>query len=190
MKNIALFASGSGTNVENIIEFFKNDETINIALILSNNPAAYVLERAKNHKIPFYVFDRDEFNETDNVLKLLKQRKIDLNVLAGFMWLVPLNIIEFFETRIVNIHPALLPKYGGKGMYGDYVHKAVIRNGERESGITIHYVNKVYDEGEVIFQAKCKVFPEDTPETLAKKIHQLEYDYYPEVIRNLVLSIG
>ncbi|MBN2682186.1 MAG: phosphoribosylglycinamide formyltransferase [Bacteroidales bacterium] len=188
MKKIALFASGSGTNVENIIKYFNNNRSVEVSIILTNNANAFVLERAKNHSISSYIFNKHEFYNTDNVLKELKQKKIDLIVLAGFMWLVPENLINNFNSRIINIHPALLPKYGGKGMYGDYVHKAVIANGENESGITIHYVNNVYDDGEIIFQAKCLISSEDNPESLAKKIHSLEYEHYPPVIEKLLLK--
>src|SRR5512133_831861 len=175
MTNIAILASGSGTNAENIIKYFSTRETAKINLILSNKPRAMVIKRAELHNITAISFDRRDFYETDTVLKYLSSFKIDLIILAGFLWLVPENILELYPGRIINIHPALLPLYGGKGMYGDTVHKAVIANKEPESGITIHYVNKHYDSGDIIFQARCRVNPDDTPESLAARIHELEY---------------
>lgn len=180
--NIAIFASGNGTNAEAIIQHFQGSTIAKIALILCNNPKAYVLERAHNHKIPAVVFNRDEFYHATVVNDILRQNKIDFIVLAGFMWLVPGRLVEAFENKMVNIHPALLPKYGGKGMYGMHVHEAVVENGEKESGITIHWVNKVYDDGQIIFQGRCTVEPDDTPEDIAAKVHQLEYAHYPKVI--------
>lgn len=188
MKRIAIFASGSGTNAEKIMQFFKDHPGARVGLVLSNKKDARVLERAARFDVPTRVFDRHEFYETDSILDLLKEKNIDLIVLAGFLWLIPENLIEFFPDRIINIHPALLPKYGGKGMYGARVHEAVIAAGDKESGITIHYVNPRYDEGKIIFQAKCKVEPGDDPDSLASKIHQLEYEYFPKVIENLILK--
>ena len=185
MKNIAIFASGSGSNAQNIIEFFKNSD-INISLILTNNPNAFVIKRAENLNIPSYIFDKEEFYNSNKIIQKLHDLNIDLIVLSGFLWLVPENLIEFYNDKIINIHPALLPSYGGKGMYGDKVHKAVIDNKESESGITIHFVNKKYDEGNIIFQAKCKIEKNDTPESLAKKIHELEYAHFPKVINDLL----
>jgi phosphoribosylglycinamide formyltransferase-1 len=190
MKNIAIFASGSGTNAENIITYFSTQNTAKVALVLSNRKDSFVLERATRLKIPSYIFERSEFYETGFILNYLISHKIDFIVLAGFLWFVPQNILKQFNGRIVNIHPALLPRYGGKGMYGEYVHKAVIKNGEKESGITIHFVNDSYDEGDIIFQARCKVNPSDTPDTLAQKIHSLEYQHYPRIIEQLVLRAG
>ncbi len=146
------------------------------------------LYRAEKHNIPTCIFSRDEFYKSDKVVELLKDEKIDLIVLAGFLWLVPLNLIRAFPDKIINIHPALLPKYGGKGMYGMHVHQAVIDSGDAESGISIHYVNEKYDEGKIIFQARCKIDRDDTPETLAEKIHQLEYEYFPKVIEELTIN--
>lgn len=183
VSNIAIIASGSGTNAENIVRFFKGYPHINIKLILSNRGDAFVLERAKKHGIPTITFTRDEFNSKDFLKNF---DTIDLIVLAGFLWLVPPYLIKAFPGKIINIHPALLPKYGGKGMYGMKVHQAVIEKKEKESGISIHYVNEKYDEGNIIFQAKCPVEREDTPETLAAKIHQLEYKHFPEVILSLI----
>ena len=186
MKNIAIFASGSGTNAENIVRHFSNTKTAHIRLILTNNSDAFVIERAKNLKINYLIFDRNDFYFTDKILNTLIFNEIDLIVLAGFLWLVPDSIINAFEGRIVNIHPALLPAYGGKGMYGDKVHKAVIENHEKESGITIHYVNQKYDEGNIIFQSRCKVEPGDTPDKLAGKIHAMEYEHFPNVLEKLI----
>ncbi|MBN1953337.1 MAG: phosphoribosylglycinamide formyltransferase [Bacteroidales bacterium] len=186
MKNIAIFASGSGTNAQAIADHFSGGSEANIACILSNKENAYVLERAKRLTIPAYTFTREEFYGSDRILKILEGHRIDFVVLAGFLWLVPENLITAYPRAIVNIHPALLPKYGGKGMYGGKVHEAVIANGEKESGITIHYVNQHYDEGTTIFQARCEVKPGDTPATLANRIHELEHKHYPEVIRQLI----
>jgi phosphoribosylglycinamide formyltransferase-1 len=188
MKKIAILASGSGTNTEVIINHFTNSAVARVTLILSNNPKAYVLERAKNHQIDSISFNREEFYQTEMVLDVLKEYQIDFVVLAGFMWLVPEYLIRHFERRMVNIHPALLPKYGGKGMYGMHVHQAVKDNNEKETGITIHFVNEEYDKGNIILQAKCVVLPEDTPEDIANKVHQLEYEHYPKVIEELVKS--
>jgi phosphoribosylglycinamide formyltransferase 1 len=185
---IAIFASGSGTNAENIVHYFKNQKRVEISLILTNKSDAFVIQRAKRLNIPILIFNKDDFYKTRKVLDNLIENNIDLIVLAGFLWLIPENIIKSFEKRIVNIHPALLPDFGGKGMYGDYVHKKVVETGQTESGISIHYVNEHYDDGDIIFQAKCSVEKNDTPETLAKKIHQLEYENYPKVIEKLLFT--
>jgi phosphoribosylglycinamide formyltransferase-1 len=187
-RKIAIFASGSGTNAEEIIRFFQDHDKVTVSLILSNNPEAYVLQRAKNHNIPHHVFSRHEYYKERNVDEVLKSNGIDFIVLAGFMWLVPERFVKNYPRAIVNIHPALLPKYGGKGMYGNYVHEAVKRNQETESGITIHWVNEAYDEGNIIFQAKCKLTPEDTPDDIAAKVHQLEYQHYPKVIEQVLME--
>jgi len=189
MRNIAIFASGSGTNAENIIDYFSTKNSAKVTLVLSNKRHALVLKRAEKHKVKTVFFERDDFYRSGKVLDCLLVDKIDFIVLAGFLWLVPESIIEIYRGRIVNIHPALLPKYGGKGMYGDVVHKAVIGNRDPESGITIHYVNSHYDEGDIIFQAKCRVEPTDSPETLAVKIHALEYQHFPAVIEELVVRL-
>jgi phosphoribosylglycinamide formyltransferase-1 len=186
MKNIAIFASGAGTNAENIIRYFSNKNSAKVVLVLSNRGEAAVLKRAEALGINTFSFDRNDFYINGSVLSHLIQNRIDFIVLAGFLWLVPDNIIRMFADRIINIHPALLPAYGGKGMYGDKVHRSVIQNHDRESGITIHYVNNKYDEGDIIFQTKCKVEPSDTPESLASRIHALEYKYFPEVIEKLI----
>ncbi|HOW24215.1 MAG TPA: phosphoribosylglycinamide formyltransferase [Bacteroidales bacterium] len=188
MKNIAIFASGSGTNAENIASYFKGSPQVCIRLILTNRPDAYVVKRAEKFGIPTFVFNRRQFYQTEDVLNILKENRISLIVLAGFLWLVPDHILKAYPNRIINIHPALLPKYGGKGFYGSVVHEAVIRSGDTESGITIHYVNEIYDSGQIIFQARCAVEPGDTPESLARKVHQLEYTYFPGVIEELLLD--
>lgn len=182
MQRIAIFASGNGSNAERIIEYFRGNLHIRVDLVLSDNPNAFVLQRAAKHNIPSIVFTRHEFYETNFVPDILSVQNVSLIVLSGFLWLVPANILKFYSGRIINIHPALLPKYGGKGMYGMRVHEAVIRAGENESGITIHQVNERYDEGDIIFQARCPVLASDTPETLADRVHQLEYRHFPEEI--------
>jgi phosphoribosylglycinamide formyltransferase-1 len=186
VKRIALFASGSGTNAENIINYFADNKQIKVDSLWSNKPNALALSRAEKLGVDTFVFTRKELNETGKVIEKLKEREIDLIVLAGFLWLIPENLINNFD--IINIHPALLPKYGGKGMYGMNVHRAVVKNCETESGISIHLVNPVYDDGEILFQAKCPVTPEDTPEDVAQKIHVLEYKYFPEVIEKFLLE--
>ncbi len=188
MNKIAIFASGSGTNAENLIKFFKENKKIEISFIFSNNKNAYVLERAKNHNIKYHIFSRTEFYDNQNILRTLKENEIDFIVLAGFLWLIPEYLIDEYPNRIINIHPALLPKYGGKGMYGMNVHKAVAKNNETESGITIHFVNNEYDKGNIIFQAKCPISENDTPEDIAKKVHELEYEHFPVIIENILLD--
>jgi len=182
MKRIAILASGSGTNAENLIKHFKNSQTASVEWILTNRPDAFVLERAKLLGVASMVFTKFELNEQKKVLNHLIQNHIDLIILAGFLWLIPEDLIKYYSDRIINIHPALLPSYGGKGMYGARVHQAVIQNKEKESGITIHLVNEVYDEGRILFQAKCPVHPHDTPDLLASRIHELEYRYFPEIV--------
>jgi len=186
MNNIAVFASGSGTNAENLIKYFSGINHMNIKLVLTNNVQAGVLKRAARHGVESYVFSREEFYTTDKVKKKLLASNVDYLILAGFLWLVPGYLIDLFPGRIINIHPALLPKYGGKGMYGMRVHQAVIENKETESGITIHLVNNEYDKGNTIFQATCQVHPDDTPEKLAARIHELEYKYFPVTIERLI----
>ena len=182
---IALFASGSGSNAENIIRYFEKNENFVFPVIVSNKADAYVHKRAENLQIPSYTFSKEDFFIGGKVLDLLKKNEIDAIVLAGFLLKVPQSLIDAYSEKIINIHPALLPKYGGKGMYGDKVHQAVKAAGEKESGITIHYVNENYDEGNIIFQAKCLVEPHDTPETIAEKVHHLEYEHFPKVIEEL-----
>ncbi len=179
---IAILASGSGSNAENIIKYFSHSEQLFFPLIISNKPEAFVHKRAENLKIPSVTFSREDFSKGTKVIELLNENNIDCIVLAGFLLKIPENIIQSFPDRIINIHPALLPKYGGKGMYGDKVHQAVVAAHETESGISIHYVNEKYDEGNIIFQAKCPLTREDTAETVAQKVHALEYEHYPKVI--------
>jgi phosphoribosylglycinamide formyltransferase-1 len=189
MRNIAIFASGSGTNAENIIKYFSTRNTAHVSLVLSNKRQAMVLKRAEALNIRTLFFEHKEFYVTGKVLRYLTLYKIDFIVLAGFLWLVPENIIDHFSGRIINIHPALLPSYGGKGMYGDVVHKSVINDKAKESGITIHYVNKHYDKGDIIFQSRCKVDKNETPDSLAEKVHALEYLHFPKTIEDLVLKL-
>ncbi len=189
MSNIAIFASGSGSNAENIISYFDNHKITSHFVIYSDNPNAFVLERAKRFGVKSVLFSINDL-KSGFVLSSLKENKIKLIVLAGFLKLIPSDIIAEFTNRIINIHPALLPDFGGKGMYGDRVHRAVIDSGEKESGITIHYVNSNYDEGDLIFQAKCPVFPDDTPDSLANRVHELEYKFYPEIIYNTLVKIN
>ncbi len=187
MKRIAIFASGSGSNAQRIIEYFEpKKDLIEISLILSNKSDAFVLERAKKFNIPTFVFNPKELKETCVVQNKLTACNIDFIVLAGFLLKVPDSIIAAFPNKIMNIHPALLPKYGGKGMYGMNVHTSVIQAGDKESGITIHYVNEHYDEGQIIFQAKCSVADNETPESLANKIHTLEHEFFPKVIEKIL----
>jgi len=185
-KRIAIFASGSGTNAEKIMSHFQDHEIGEVSIVLSNKSDAKVLERAAGFSVSTRVFDRETFYNTTEIVDLLGVLTIDLVVLAGFLWLVPADLIRAFPERIINIHPALLPEYGGKGMYGRHVHQAVIANRENESGISIHFVNEIYDEGKIIFQARCKVRSDDTPESLAQRIHPLEYQHYSVVIDKLL----
>ncbi|MES2268231.1 MAG: phosphoribosylglycinamide formyltransferase [Bacteroidota bacterium] len=185
-KRIAIFASGSGSNAQKIMEHFKRNADAEVVLILTNNPQAYVLQRADNFEIPSHIFNRHEFYETDDVINLLKNLQVDIIVLAGFLWLVPPSLLNAFPNKIINLHPALLPKFGGKGMYGDNVHKAVLEAGEEESGITIHFVNTQFDEGEVIHQSRFKIEPGDNLEMVKFKGQQLEHQHFPKVIENLL----
>jgi phosphoribosylglycinamide formyltransferase 1 len=186
MKNIAIFASGNGTNAQRIAEYFRNSDTVNISLILSNKPDAFVLKRAEKLGIPTTIFNKKDFYESGLVFEILKEYRIDFIILAGFLWFVPDNILKAFPRRIINIHPALLPKHGGKGMYGGKVHQAVIESGDTRTGITIHFVNDHYDEGEIIFQDSFEVQPGDTPDSIALKVHQLEYLHFPRIIENVI----
>ena len=189
MRNIAIFASGSGTNAENIMRYFSNNKSAIVSLVLSNRREAYVLKRAASLNVRSVFFDRKDLYEKDKVTRYLSMYKIDFIVLAGFLWLIPESILNIYDKRIINIHPALLPKYGGKGMYGEKVHETVIAKHDKESGITIHYVNNRYDDGDIIFQTRCKVTPEDTPDTLATKVHALEYKHFPVIIEELVSKL-
>jgi phosphoribosylglycinamide formyltransferase-1 len=189
MKNpsrVAVFASGNGSNAQRIADYFAGTGILEISAVYCNTPHAHVLERARLLGIPSVVFNRDEFYNTTSILDDLKRRDIDWIVLAGFLWLIPESVLQAFPQRIVNIHPALLPAYGGKGMYGMKVHQAVIDAGDAESGITVHYVNERYDEGDIVFQARCGISPGDTPEMLAAKIHELEYEHFPLIIEDLI----
>jgi len=187
MKKVVLFASGNGTNVERIAEYFAESPRVEVSMVFTNNPRAGVLKRALKAGLPSLVFSRDDFYRTSKIIDRLKDINPDLIVLAGFLWLVPDELIKAFPRKIINIHPALLPKYGGKGMYGGYVHQAVIGNGEKESGITIHYVNEKYDDGQIIFQSSFKLSENETPQSLAEKIHRQEYEHFPKVIERLLL---
>ncbi len=185
-KNLILFASGSGSNVENIARHFETDPRVCIRGVFCNNPKAGVIERCQRLGLSLYCFNRAAFEDPAGLLRLLQCLQPDLIVLAGFLWKIPEPLVAAFPKKIINIHPALLPKFGGKGMYGMHVHQEVVNRGERESGITIHYVNEAYDEGAVIFQKKIALEPSDTPEAVAGKVHGLEYEHYPEVIESLL----
>lgn len=186
MKRVVIFASGSGTNAENIIKYFKNSKTVSIVQVLTNNPHAKVLERCKITGTSAFSFNSIAFYKTDHLKLHLQSLKPDLIVLAGFLWKFPNNLLEEFPNKVINIHPALLPNYGGKGMYGKHVHEAIIRNKEKESGITIHYVNENYDEGGIIFQTKCVIDEFDSADNLAYKIHELEMEHFPLIIEDLL----
>jgi len=184
MKRIAIFASGSGTNAQRIIEYFALNKNVVVDSLWSNREDAYALIRAEKLGVETFTFDRDTFYHSNDIVEALDERKVDLIVLAGFLWLVPPFLTELFP--IINIHPALLPKYGGKGMYGSHVHEAVVAHHEKVSGITIHRVNKRYDAGDIIFQAECAIAPGDTPDDVAAKVHELEYEHYPRVIEEVL----
>lgn len=186
IKHIAIFASGMGSNAKKIIERFATSLNIRVSLVVCNKPGAGVLKIAEENNIATLLLDKEKFFRGDAYVQELKDNKIDFIVLAGFLWKIPLRLIEAYPGAIVNIHPALLPKYGGKGMYGNIVHEAVLASGDKQSGITIHYVDELYDHGKHIFQAACPVFSDDTPETLAQRIHALEHKHYPEVIEDLI----
>ena len=186
MKKLILLASGNGSNAERIVTYFKENALAEVSFILTNNPKAGVIGRAERLGVPCMIFDRKDFYESTYILELLEREQPDLIVLAGFLLKCLENIIARFPNKIVNIHPSLLPKYGGKGMYGMYVHEAVIAAQEKESGITIHYVNEHYDEGAIIFQECVSISPEDTPESLAQKIHEVEYRTFPVIIKQLL----
>ncbi|HOK99746.1 MAG: phosphoribosylglycinamide formyltransferase [Bacteroidales bacterium] len=186
MKNIAIFASGSGSNAQAIVEYFRKQGKDPVKLILTNNPKAYVLERAKQLGIESVVFTSEDLYHRTTVLDILQSKQIDFIVLAGFLWLIPTALLKTYKGKIVNIHPALLPKYGGKGMYGMKVHEAVVANREKETGITIHWVDEEYDHGDIILQVSRPVDPTDTPEKVAAKVHELEYLHYPRIIEQLI----
>ena len=186
VKNIVIFASGDGSNAQNIIDYFKSSTSIKVALVVSNKSTANVLNRAKNANIPTLIVDRASFYETEKTIDCLKTFNIDLIALAGFLWMIPERLIKAFPNKIVNIHPSLLPKFGGKGMYGVNVHQAVIESKEKESGITIHFVDEEYDKGTIISQHKCSVSENDSAKILAEKIHLLEHEYFPKIIETLL----
>lgn len=184
-KNIAIFASGSGTNAENIIRYFEENDSVRVSLVLSNKSDAYVLERARALGVPCVAVPKEGWVDGRAVLDLLREYRIGFIVLAGFLLRVPEALLNVYPNKIINIHPALLPKFGGKGMYGDRVHEAVIAAGEKESGITIHYINEHYDEGSIVFQATCPVLLEDSVEDVAAKVHALEYEHYPVILKEI-----
>ena len=187
-SRIAVFASGNGTNAEEIFRYFKNHPSIGVGLLLSNNPHAFVLERAKKFNIPSKVFTREEFKNPDLFISWLHEKEITHLVLAGFLKMIPDYLTKAYPEKIINIHPALLPKFGGKGMYGIKVHEAVRQSGEKETGITIHLVNDQYDEGKILFQAKCAVQESYSPEEINECVQKLEYEHYPKVIEQWILN--
>jgi len=187
MQQIAIFASGAGSNAKKIIEYFQDHKEITVSLVVCNKPGAGVLSIAQNAGIPILLIEKEKFFRGNAYTDELKERAIDFIVLAGFLWMIPENLIKAYRGKIINIHPALLPNYGGKGMYGGFVHEAVIGNKEIESGISIHFVDEHYDHGDIIFQARCKVEENDSPESLAQKIHALEHEFYPKVVEETVL---
>jgi phosphoribosylglycinamide formyltransferase 1 len=186
MKNIAIFASGSGSNAENIIRYFKGHSSIRVSLVVSNKPEAGVVQKAKDLSVPVSFVQERPFFESSDFVKNLGELNIDLIVLAGFLWKIPDLVLKAYHNRIINIHPSLLPKFGGKGMYGRRVHQAVLDAKEKEAGVTIHYVNEHYDEGEIIFQEKIAIHENETCESLALRIHELEHTHYPRVIEEIL----
>lgn len=185
MTNIAVFVSGNGTNLQRIADFFQNDDNVNIVCVVCNNPAAYAVQRAEKMNIPVIMVDKKTLND-ESFVKLLQDKGVDFIVLAGFLLLIPASLVNAYPNKIVNIHPALLPKYGGRGFYGEHVHEAVVAAHEPVSGITIHYVNEKYDSGDIIFQAQVPLADDETPDSLAAKIHQLEYEHFPVIIKSLI----
>lgn len=188
-RNIAIFASGNGTNAENIIKYFSGNKDIKVKIVMANKTDAFVLERAHRLGIPTLYINREQWADATHILTLLHEQQIDFIVLAGFLARIPDALLHAYPNRIVNIHPSLLPKFGGKGMYGNKVHEAVVAAGETESGITIHYLNEHYDEGQIIAQYRCPVMPDDTPQDVATRVHALEYEYYPKVIEQLLIAL-
>lgn len=188
-RNIAIFASGNGTNAENIIKYFGGNKDIKVKIVMANKTDAFVLERAHRLGIPTLYINREQWADATHILTLLHEQQIDFIVLAGFLARIPDALLHAYPNRIVNIHPSLLPKFGGKGMYGNKVHEAVVAAGETESGITIHYLNEHYDEGQIIAQYRCPVLPDDTPQDVATRVHALEYEYYPKVIEQLLMTL-
>jgi phosphoribosylglycinamide formyltransferase-1 len=190
MKNITILASGNGTNAENLFKYFKLIPDINIILLITNNPKAGALARAEKYKVPTRCIKSFGASNSTEILSILKEFKTDYIVLAGFLKLIPKQVIETYKDKIINIHPALLPKYGGKGMFGMHVHHAVIEAKERESGISVHFVNEQYDKGQIIAQYKCPVYADDTPENLAERIHRLEYKHFPKIVEKVVRGLA
>ena len=188
MKKLSIFVSGNGTNLQRIAEYFSDNKNVEISNVVCNNPKAYSIERAKNLNIPLRMITKQNFN-SEAFVKELQDLGIDLIVLAGFLWKLPENLVKAFPKKIVNIHPALLPKYGGKGFYGEHVHEAVVAAKEAQSGITVHYVNELYDSGEIILQARVSLDENETPDSLAAKIHQLEQAYFPVAIEQVLKTI-
>lgn len=186
MKQLAIFASGAGSNAARMIDYFRHHNTIKISLIVCNKPGAGVLDIAEKEEIPVLMIEKEAFFRGNGYFDELKKAGIDFLVLAGFLWKIPSTLVKAYPGKIINIHPALLPKYGGKGMYGRFVHEAVIAAGEKETGITIHYVDELYDHGKVLFQARVELGPADTAETVAQKVHQLEYEHFPKIIEELI----
>nr|WP_299386522.1 phosphoribosylglycinamide formyltransferase [Allomuricauda sp.] len=190
VKQLVILASGSGSNAENIITYFEERKTAKVVAVFTNKRTAAVLDRCARLGIPAYSFNKEAFTGSNSLLQVIKGLSPDLIILAGFLWKIPQDFIQAFPKEIINIHPALLPKYGGKGMYGSRVHEAVKENGEEETGITIHHVNENYDEGSIIFQAKTPLTQDDTPDSIAQKVHQLEYEHFPRVIEKLLQRHG
>jgi phosphoribosylglycinamide formyltransferase 1 len=186
MQQIAILSSGSGSNAENIIRYFQNSDTVKVKLIICNNPKAGIIARAEQLDVPLLLLNRNDFYQSDKLISLLQGMNIDLIVLAGFLWLLPQNFIAAFKNKIINIHPALLPKYGGKGMYGRHVHNAVLQNKEKETGITIHLVDEIYDHGKILIQKSVPITSDDTIQTIEEKVHDLEHEYYPKVIEQFL----
>jgi len=189
MIKVAIFASGAGSNAQKIIDHFRAHSSVKISLIVCNKPAAGVLQIAEKEAIPTLIIEKEQFFRGDHYVHALKAHDISFIILAGFLWKIPGGLVEAFRGHIINVHPALLPKYGGKGMYGQFVHAAVIEAAEKESGITIHFVDEQYDHGSTIFQATCEITPNDTPETLAQKIHALEHAHFPRVAEEVILQL-
>ena len=185
-KNIAIFASGSGSNAENLIRYFQKSDSVEVSLVLSNKTDYFRFDIPNRLKVPCNVFPKEDWIAGDEILAILQEYRIDFIVLAGFLVRVPDLLLHAYPNKIINIHPAHLPKFGGKGMYGDRVHEAVVAAGEKESGITIHYINERYDEGNIVFQAACPVLPTDSPEDVAKKVHALEYEHFPRIIERVL----
>lgn len=189
IKHLVIFASGAGSNAQQIINYFKNSTLAKVELIVCNKPGAGVISIAEKENIPVLLIEKERFFRGDSYVSEFQKLKTDLVILAGFLWKIPKNLINAYPRQIINIHPALLPKYGGKGMYGQYVHEAILNAGEVESGITIHYVDEHYDNGDIIFQTACPVLDNDTAEALAQRIHQLEHLHYPIVIEELLKNL-